>query len=397
MKFTSSTIVLGLSRLLALFRPGIGRFGYELEEPPLRSELFSADQMEQHGKVLAGSHSLGAKHPRDLLLRRLEENERLLLEACDVLTAAARMGHPATPAGEWLLDNFHLIQEQIRTARRHLPKDYSRELPRLDSGPSAGLPRVYDIALETISHGDGQVDARSFGRFVAAYQTVNTLTLGELWAVPIMLRLALIENLRRAATRIIAHRLGRDLADFWAQRMTETVQDDPKSLILVVADMARSNPPMSSSFVAELARRLQGQSAALAMPLNWIEQRLSEFGLSIAQLVQSENQQQAADQVSISNSISSLRLLAATDWHAFVEESSTAERILREDPAGVYGRMDFASRDQYRHALERIARRSGLQEEDVARRCLSLAHEATARADGDAREGHVGYYLVGRG
>jgi len=275
LRITGNTITRGLLQALALFRRGGWTADHAIEEAPLRSELFSADQMEQHGKALAASHVLGAKRTRDLLLTRLVENEGVLLEACDLLIAAARAKHPGTPAGEWLLDNFHLIQEQIRTARRHLPRDYSRELPRLESGPSAGLPRVYDIALETISHGDGQVDARSFGRFVTAYQTVSTLTLGELWAVPIMLRLALIENLRRVATSIISHRMGRDLADFWAERMTETALHDPNNLILVVADMARSNPPMSSSFVAELARRLQGQSAALAMPLNWIEQRLS--------------------------------------------------------------------------------------------------------------------------
>ena len=397
LKITGNSITRSLLQTLALFRRGGWLADDVVEEPPLRAELFSADQMEQHGKALAASHSLGARRARDLLLARLVENEGVLLKACDLLTAAIKDGRPGTPAGEWLLDNFHLIEEQIRTARRHLPRDYSRELPRLGNGPSAGLPRVYDIALETISHGDGQVDPDSFGRFIAAYQSVATLTLGELWAVPIMLRLALIENLRRVGTRIIAHRMGRDLADFWAGEMTETAQNDPKSLILVVADMARSNPPMSSSFVAELARRLQGQSAALAMPLNWIEQRLSELGLSIEQLVQSENQQQAADQVSISNSIGSLRLLAATDWHAFVETMSVAERNLREDPGGVYGRMDFATRDHYRHVLEKIARRSGFAEDHVARSCVQLAREAAARSNDDDRAAHVGFYLVDRG
>jgi cellobiose phosphorylase len=397
LKINGNFIARGVLQLLSLFRRGGWMANYAIEEPPLRSELFSADQMEQHGKALAASHTVGARRARDVLLARLAENEGVLLKACDLLTIAVKDARPGTPAGEWLLDNFHLIDEQIRTARRHLPRDYSRRLPRLANGESAGLPRVYDIALETISHGDGQVDPGSFGRFIAAYQSVAALTLGELWAVPIMLRLALIENLRRVGTRIIAHRLGRELADFWAGEMTETAQNDPKSLILVVADMARSNPPMSSSFVAELARRLRGQSAALAMPLNWIEQHLSELGLSIEQMVQSENQQQAADQVSISNSIGSLRLLAATDWHAFVETMSVAERTLREDPGGLYGQMDFVTRDHYRHVLEKVARRSGLAEEQVARSCVQLAHEAAARNCGEDRTAHVGFYLVDRG
>jgi hypothetical protein len=215
---------------------------------------------------------------------------------------------------------------------------------------------VYDIALEIILHGDGRVDMESLVNFVTAYQTVNELNLGELWAIPIMLRLTLIENLRRVAARISARRINLDLANYWADRMMEISEKDPKNLILVIADMARSNPPMDSSFVAEFTHRLQGQSPALALPLTWIEQRLTESGLTIELLVRSENQQQAADQVSMSNSIGSLRLLGAMDWRKFVETMSIVDRVLWEDPSGVYGKMDFNTRDHYRHVVEKIAK-----------------------------------------
>ena len=371
---------------------------YAHDEPPLRSELLSADQMEQHGRTLAGMHRLSSKRASDQLLTRLAENEGVLVGVCNLLTAAVKANRRIAPAGEWLLDNFYLIEEQIRTAKRHLPKGYSQELPRLAQGPSAGLPRVYDIALDAISHGDGRVDLESFSRFVAAYQKVTALKLGELWAIPIMLRLALIENLRRVAARIAVGTIDRDLADSWADQMMEIAEKDPKSLILVIADMARSNPLMSSSFVAELARRLQGQSPALAMPLNWIELRLSESGLTIEQLVQSETQIQAADQVSISNSIGSLRFLGAMDWREFVETMSVVEQKLREDPEGVYAKMDFATRDRYRHVMEKIAKASRLSESEVARKAIQLAHEGAARNDGDDhRAAHVGFYLIGKG
>ena len=209
---------------------------------------------------------------------------------------------------------------------------------------------------------------------------MTPLTIGELWAIPIMLRLALLENLRRVAARIGADRVDRNRADYWADQMTAIAEKDPKSLILSIADMARSDPPMVGSFVAEFARRLQGKSPALALPLTWIEQRLSEDGLTIEQLVQSENQQQAADQVSISNSISSLRFLGAADWRDFVEARSGVEQTLREDPAGVYPLMDFATRDQYRHVVETTARRSGRTEGEVARLAIHLARETAATA-----------------
>src|SRR5579864_2928045 len=370
---------------------------YSGDEPPLRSELFSADQMKLHGKILAASHQLSPGPARDQLLTRLADNEGILIGVRSLLTDAVQANRRITPAGEWLLDNFYLIEEHIRTAKRHLPKGYSQELPPLLNGASAGLPRVYDIALETISHGDGRVDPESLTGFVAAYQTVTALKLGELWAIPIMLRLALIENLRRVGTRVAADRIDRSHADSWADQMTEVAEKDPKSLILVVADMARSNPPMVSSFVAELARRLQGQGPALALPLTWIEQRLSESGMTIEQLVQSENQQQAADQVSVSNTISGLRLLGAMDWREFVESMSVVEQTLREDPGGVYGRMDFATRDRYRHVVEKVAKSSRLPEGGVARRAIQLAHEGLERKGGEDRAAHVGFYLIDKG
>ncbi|MCX6545835.1 MAG: cyclic beta 1-2 glucan synthetase [Acidobacteria bacterium] len=367
------------------------------EEPPLRAELFSREQMAQHGRVLAGSHRLGRMRGSDRLLTRLAQNETLITAVRALLNEAVNDDRRITPAGEWLLDNFYLIEAQIRTARRHLPPGYSRELPRLADGPSAALPRVYDIALETISHGDGRLDTEGLGLFVSAYQTMAPLTIGELWAIPIMLRLALLENLRRVAARIGADRVSRNGADYWADLMTAIAEKDPKSLILLIADMARSDPPMVGSFVAEFARRLQGKSPALALPLTWIEQRLSDDGLTIEHLVQSENQQQAADQVSISNSISSLRFLGASDWRDFVEARSVVERTLREDPVNVYPLMDFATRDQYRHVVETTARRSGQTEGDVATLAIRLARDAAATALPDAREAHVGYYLVGPG
>ncbi|MDP3857628.1 MAG: hypothetical protein Q8Q73_07695, partial [Stagnimonas sp.] len=365
------------------------------DEAPLRAELFNADQMEQHGRALAGAHSLAAGGRQDRLLKRLDDNERLLAGTCALLTTAARAKLRIAPAGEWLLDNYYLIEEQIRIARKHLPRDYSRELPSLAQGPSRGLPRIYDLALGAISHGDGRVDAESLSRVVAAYQSVTPLTMGELWAIPIMLRLALIENLRRVGARLTAARLHLNQAQAWANQMMAIAESDPKSLILVIADMARSNPPMVGAFVAELARRLQGHGPALALPLTWIEQCLAEASLSIEQLVLQENQQQAADQVSISNSIGSLRLLGALDWSRFVETLSSVERLLREDPDAVYADMDFASRDRYRHVIEDLGKRSPQSETEIAGLAIALARQGAA-AHGDHRA-HVGHYLIGAG
>ncbi|WP_338769762.1 glucoamylase family protein [Massilia sp. METH4] len=369
------------------------------EDLPFRAELYSAQQMAHHGRTLAQTHVLSRRGGPDRLLARLADNARVLRLTAEELTAAVKEGRQITPASEWLLDNYYLIEEQIRIARRHLPKDYSKELPRLSvtttAGAAPGTPRVYKLALEVIAHGDGRVDPESLCRFVEAYQEAAPLKLGELWAIPIMLRLALLENLRRVAARVAENRYQRDLANSWADQMVDIADKNPSGLILLVADMARSNPPITSGFVAELARRLQGQSPALTLALTWVTYRLAESGQTIEQQIQAEIGQQAADQVSIANTIGSLRFLGTMDWQEFVETMSAVERALREDPSGVYGAMDFATRDQYRHVVEKIARGSKLTETQVAQAAVELAR--THGASDDPRHAHVGFYLVDKG
>ncbi len=145
-----------------------------VDEEPLRAQLFTAEEMEQHGRHLAAEHELTHRHGRDRLLRRLGDNERALADTCALLAQSAERQRRVTPAGEWLLDNFYLIEEEVRTAKRHMPPGYSRELPRIASGESAGLPRVYDLALHAVAHGDSRLGRGSLTRFIASYQAVKT-------------------------------------------------------------------------------------------------------------------------------------------------------------------------------------------------------------------------------
>ena len=365
-------------------------------EPPLRAELLSVEQLARYAKALAAQHQVVTRQGSNRLLARLGQNEDIL-RAFNHSTLAVNPGQRITPAAEWLLDNFYLIEEQIQLARRHLPRGYSRELPRLLNGSSAGLPRVYDIVLELISHVDAQIDAGQLSAFISAYQTGGALKLGELWAIPIMLRLGLIENLQRVTTRLMIAREERDLADVWVSRLQAMAEANPSQLVVVVADMAKSELSLSSSFVAEFCQRLSRHSPVLHLARNWLEQRLVEQGSSIEQLVQIESQNQAADQVSVSHSIASLRFLSAMDWKEFVETLSLVEVTLRSDPADVYREMDFSTRDRYRHSVEFFARHGRRSEEEVARQAIQLADDNVRQKGIKDRTAHVGYYLIDQG
>jgi len=366
-------------------------------EEPLRAELFSADQMEIYAKKLAGSHELRNSSVRGHLIVRLSDNEKVLNAVRKLLVEAIRAGHAITPAGEWLIDNFYLIEEQIHTATKHLPLGYSESLPQLLNAPDQATTRVYDIALQIISHSDGKIDEERLGSFIRSYQVVTPLKLGELWAIPIMLRLTLIENLRRVAALIAIDRVDQNLAEYWVAQILDIAEKDPKNLILVIGDMAKSKPPMVSAFVSEMTRQLLGKGPALAAVLTWIEQHLNEEGQTIQDFVNAEIQKQSVNQVSVSNSIGSLRLLASIDWRDFVENNSIVEQTLCKDSAGVYAKMDFTTRDNYRHVVENIAKKSDLSENEVATLAIRLSAENFRNEHPYKHKAHVGYFLIGKG
>ncbi len=366
------------------------------EELTRRAELFGVSQLEDHARFLASKHEYESVRGSELLLRQLAKNEASIRRCHQIIAESVRRGHRISPAAEWLLDNYLLIQEQIELAHAHLSPGYSRGLPRLTAGPRRGLPRIYDIVMEVVRHTDGQVDRENLSGFIRAYQETHPLTLGELWAVPIMLRLSLIENLLLVAQRIAWQRGQRDAALHWADRFLETVETNPRMFVTTLGDFVRAAPPLTPPFIAELVTNIDGVNPVLGLAINWLEQELSDRGQTIERIQQSENQSQAADLATTSNCITSARTMSAIDWADFVEAASAIEAILRRDPVGVYPQMDFRSRNRYRTRVERLARYSRKPEPDVAEAAVILAVERR-QANADRRECHVGYFLLDAG
>ncbi|MCC8155062.1 MAG: hypothetical protein LIP01_13215 [Tannerellaceae bacterium] len=243
---------------------------------------------------------------------------------------------------------------------------------------------------------DAQVDEESLRAFFEAYQEVAVLKLGELWAVPIMLRLILIENLRRIVARLQQDQKDRDLANEWMDKAEKSSQEKTSSLVSIVSDMANSDIPLSSAFVSEFSKRLSSRNPSLGIVRNWFEQKLRDEGFTSEELIHTENHNQAADQVSVSNSIKSLRFINSTDWRDFVEDISVVEAVLRTDPAGIYEQMDFTSRDHYRHVIEGLGEQSSYAEKEIAQEAIRLAKDASQN-NAKSRVEHVGYYLVDDG
>ena len=189
-------------------------------QSPIREELFSVERLEEHARSLATAQAVTPMPNKGRSLAgRLAENEAALLDAYRTMTAVIDEGRVITPAADWLIDNYHLIERQIRQIRTDLPPGYYRQLPKLAIGPFAGYPRVFGMVWAFVAHTDSCFDSEILRRYVRAYQEVQPLTIGELWAVSITLRFVMIENLRRLAEQIMRSRVGRQAADRLADRL----------------------------------------------------------------------------------------------------------------------------------------------------------------------------------
>ncbi|MGA3293525.1 MAG: glucoamylase family protein [Candidatus Acidiferrales bacterium] len=374
----------------------------DLEEP-IRAELFSLERLEQHAESLAAAQiittAVGQGRP---LLPRVLENGRVLLDSYRATARAIQDEYAITPAAAWLVDNFHIVDEQLREIRDDLPAGYYRKLPKLASGHLEGYPRVYGVAWAFVAHTDSRFDPEVLRRFVTAYQRVQPLTIGELWAVAITLRVVLVENLRRMADRIVRSRAARQEADALADRL---LGSSGQAEILPASALGHfENAPLERAFAVQLVQRLRDFDPKVRPVLAWLDQRLAAAGTNADEMVRTEHQQQGTANVSVRNIITSMRLISEFDWQQFVESVSLVDEILRNDTN--FAGMDFPTRDMYRHAIEDLARGSSHSELEVARRVVRRVKQAAPGTSDGLHNGdksnqdrytEPGYYLISRG
>jgi cyclic beta-1,2-glucan synthetase len=353
----------------------------------------SPTQVREHAKRHAGEQQVDQNpHHTTELLKRLKQSRIWVRQVCADLTAASLLEQKATPAADWILDNEYVLEGNVRDVLVNLPRRYFQQLPTLASEPYRGLPCIYGMAKNLVSHLELHLDRANMMAFIDAHQSVRTLTIGELWAIPQMLRIALIESIQSLAVTALADLRDRQLADFWANRLIAANRRDSNQLFAILAELAASEPHPSPYFGVQLIGLLYDEAAALLPIQSWLERLLK---IPYHDLILREQNRQTSEQLACGNAFTSLRLLALLDWREIFEKLSRVEQVLRFDPSGIYPGMDFATRDRCRKAIEEIAHAASLTEDEVAEHILKLATDA-GHVSADHR-GHVGTWLIGEG
>jgi cyclic beta-1,2-glucan synthetase len=357
-------------------------------EAPIRSEIFGAARFQQHGRSLGEAHEARTATGfarRTAFFPRLRDNLRVLREAHHYMARQLDAGRHVSPAGEWLLDNFHIVEAQLKAIHEGLPRRYFRDLPLLIDQHLAGLPRIYGVAWAFVAHTDGAFDEDMLVNFLGSYQEARELTQGELWALPTTLRVVLVEDLRRLAERVACAKAAREMANLCCDRIDSL---DLAQLQRLYAALA--NRGVGQAFALQMAQRLFDKRVPPLEPVhNWLAEVLPDP--AAAQGVQQG--EQAADNLSVSNVITSLRALGDADWRELIGKTSVLMRVL--DGAGAFRAERDDTQDETLHAIERLARRTGRSEAEIGRTLVGLMQAQDGSAD-EARE-TPGYWLRGPG
>jgi len=357
----------------------------ELPSPFQGGELLGIEALEERARRLAAALTVDSRPSASRVhLRRLKAHIAALRGIYLAVAEDARSGEPPSPAAEWFLDNFFVISTAARDVRHDLPASFFRRLPRIAADEYEGSPRIVALAIELVRWSAGRLDAQRLHRFVTAFQSITPLTIGELWAWPSVLKLALVEQVRARAEVLALSRSHRRHADAVAGALESKTEQN------------RAWPTeLHPAFVIRLLQRAQEYENAAALRQE-LDASLAVKGQSIEQAIASEGRHQALAQAAMAGLIGSLRLISSFDWSEFFESVNLVEQVLQRDPAGVYGRMDFRSRDRYRHAVEELAAPTGEAQLRVALKAVEYSRRTGEESPG-ARGAHIGYHLIGGG
>ena len=355
---------------------------------PISAELFGPERFGQHAHSLAETQHVTTDVIKVYsVVRRLDDNAAVLLRVYRDICKAVGRGKTVTPAAEWLVDNYHLVEEQITQTRDDLPERFYRQLPKLSDGPLRGHPRIFGAVWAYVAHTDSRFDPDTLSAFLNAYQTVEPFTIGEIWAAAISLRLILIENLRRLSQRMNNARIEREAADDSAdQFLNINLAGQNPSLSLEETNELAVSLPFAVQFLQRLRDLDDDRTTRI---LSWLQTKLGEQGHTLETAVTDEHHRQAAANVTVRNIVQSMRLVADINWETWFDGVSVVDKSLRTIP--FYEEMDFQSRNLYRTAVEELARGSRHSETDIVDRVVA---RVSSNQNSSTEAGH---WLIGSG
>ncbi len=368
----------------------------------IKGALLDTQQLEDYLRKIASGHVLQDKSNKYTYpIPRLKENFEFITEVYNLLNEHIKLKLPIHPAGEWILDNFYIIDETVKTVTKELTlKKYTNFLG-IANGPYAGFARIYVLASEIIAYTDGKINGKNLEVLLKAYEDKKTLSMDEIWNINTFLRVALIENIREACEKIYSAQLQKYKVENIIERLVENKSKDELQFKNIGEYKTKviEQGEMKYPFIEYMSYRLK-QYGKKAYPfLNILEEQVNKMGTEISEVIKKEHFDIAVRKVSVGNCIISIKNINRINMIEIFEKINGVEEILKKDPVNVYSKMDYKTRIYYRNKLKEISKKTKISEIYIARKCLELSsiEYEKSNMDSNNKKAHVGYYLIADG
>jgi cyclic beta-1,2-glucan synthetase len=358
----------------------------------IKGVLLDKNQLENYLAKFAADNILKNKSDKSTYpIPRVKENFEYITNVYNILTEHLKLGIQIHPAGEWLLDNYYIIEKTIKTIIKDLPLKKYKNLIGIDNGNYKGFARVYVLASEIVAYTDAAIERESLASLIQAYQSKKNLSMEEIWDIGIFLQIALIENIRGICEKILSSQIQKYKVENIIERLIEN-----KNNLKFKNISSRKNygyGEMKYPFIEYMSYRLK-QYGKMAYPfLNILEEQVEKMGLSISEVIQKEHFDMALKKVSMGNSITSINTIIRVNFLEIFEQINSVEEILKQDPVGVYSKMDYKTKAYYRQEIEKISKKTKISEMYIAKKCLELSNNKYE----NIKKNHIGYYLISEG
>lgn len=353
----------------------------------------SSDEIEKKAEQISKLYTVSKKaSSRKRLIQNLDTSFNIFLKNYKFISLELETKRNVLSAAEWLLDNFYLIEKEYKDVKHNMPKSYYQNLPVIDKGLMRGYPRIYAIALEMVSYSGGIVDEELIDHFVIGYQRHNLLSSGEIWALPIMLRIALLQYISSISDSIVNAQDEKNKGEIIADSLITAYADG--NLEDKIKELSEESICFSSHSIERILKVLRDNGVESKLIYTWIDEKLESQETNSEKMISKEHQLVSKFQINIGSCINSIREVEGLNWKENFEKISELEKILRSDPSGIYKDMDFETKDYYRHCVEKISKRFKLSEIYLARKAIECARDDKSTL---LLKKHVGYYLMQEG
>ena len=356
----------------------------------LSGAVLTSEEMQIYLEKLGATHNLTTNSSKDTYpIPRLIENYYIIKEVYAILNEHVKLGISIHPAGEWLLDNFYIIEESIKSIKQELTSKKYKNFVGIKNGPYAGFARIYILATEIVNYTDNKIETVELEKYLSAYQTKRSLNMDEIWNIGIFLQIAIIENIRQICERIYVSQIEKFKVESIIERYVLQTKDIKFRNIRQNSFFKKASD-MKYPFIEYMSYKLKRYGKKTEKYLDILEEQVEKAGSTVSDVIKKEHFDIALKRVSISNCIGSIKKIQRINFLEIFEKINGVEEILKKDPAGVYAKMDYKTKDYYRQEIKKIAEKSKISEIYIAKKLLELAQNETGKKK------HIGYYLFGK-